>query len=584
MLGSPSSRWVVLACLALSTPVLAGCLAGSDDVGTTAAVPPPSPPVVVSDVLTLLDDGGFRITQPLDVILIGFEPGLGAELAKALEPEEVEHSAFTFPRDFPPERGSAEDTNLGHPVLPVAQYSVRQVDSTFASEFFAYVAGQALAEGVFDANAGEAWLAERLPAAGYPIVEARPPFVILHAGDELPVGHAWRYAYTHGYLEPVRTFGEKLPLLVTDVSARPDPYVTGYLLDRDPNSPPRGKAYDYPLPPGGSETLEALDELVVDATHFRFLKGAIYPITTKPCHQVTLILAVHATTVDEKLPGGRPAKEWVDLEGLKSGWENLTGDEVRVEFKILTLPQEEPVLDALIRGAGTGFTLDHLRWYIDENFAKLVEADPACEQYLGLTAFADLANPSGYGIAMYDVKRSHRIAFGIWPEIYRVADSDGPIIKAAGRSDPSRPLSNWINLLFSHEVGHILGQHHPQHLVTGEGRVRQLNSFESVWSVMSYQTVDRLNDFGKNDQAQWQRNRAGYAVAEAQALGLAETPEFREALEHLAQYHWNMGYGALAPLLAADAEDAGGGGEAGFLGDYHIVDQHRHPWFEGLLT
>lgn len=568
---------ILLASL-LALGLLAGCAdPTTDDVTIGGATD-----LALSRV-ALRDEGGYTVEQPLDVFLVGLEPGTGTALQAKLTPEKVDHVPFSFARSFPPDPEALPLSGVDYPnpTVPTAVYRVHEMDADFAAAFLGAAQEMAVegADGILDANAAEEELVKALGSKGFVLDANRPAYVILHGGDALGA-HAWRYTYSHGYLEPVRTFGEKLPILVTDVSADPDPYVVGRPGLTSPvfGYEPRGKAYDQPLPAGGDATVAALHELVVDATHHRFLKGPIYPLTTKPCHHITLILAVHTTAVTQYAPGFRAPADWVDVEGLQAAFTNLTGDPVHVELKVLQQPQDDPVLDALARGAGAFATLDALRWYLDENFESFVDPMPECEEYLSLLIFGDAAQQGAFGgIGTYDVQRSHRISFSLVPETSRLMDDSGELSGMAGMSDPSRFQPNWVNLLFSHEVGHTLGQHHPQHLSRNDGPSPEINSFESVWSVMSYQTGDRTHDFGLNDRAQWQRNRLGYAFADAQAAGLAESAEVQAALQHASMNHWDAAYDSVLPLLGMEGHEHGAAQPG-----YHVVDQHAHPWFEHL--
>src|SRR5207245_2115071 len=80
--------------------------------------------------------------------------------------------------------------------------------------------------GALDANAAEAWLATNLPRVGATLDPNDPVFVVLHGGAALGK-HTWRHTFSHGYIEPVRVFGEHQPLTIFDASATPDPYVVG---------------------------------------------------------------------------------------------------------------------------------------------------------------------------------------------------------------------------------------------------------------------------------------------------------------------------------------------------------------------
>jgi hypothetical protein len=566
--------------LLLTSTALAGCVAGGRLEGASvAAAPAPG-----FGAMSLLDEGGFLLDVPVEVYLLGFDAATVDALRSALaEPLPIDHSASSSDRAFPP---SPETTPLGGstfraPAQPRALFHLVDLDEATEAAFFDALRAsppEGAPEGVFDANLAEAWLAERIGALrGSPLERARPVFVILHGGDALR-DHAWRYAFSHGHLDRVRIFGERLPVTVFDVSAQPDPFVV------EPRRSPEAlvfgsvfgftqpKAYDRPLDASGEAAVDALVELATDAAHWRFLKGPLYPVSTKPCHHVTLLLAVHSTSLTETLPGFVKAEDAIDVEGLRSAFTNLTGGDVRVDLNVLRLPQEEPVLDALARGAGTLAGMDALRWYLDENFAKFVTPAEGCEEYLATLLWGDAAafTLTG-GMGVYDVQRGHRLAFAFVNEQRRFEDLyEGPGKEVVNTRNASRVVWNWATMLFAHEVGHIFGQQHPQHIQRTQDGMGTSHSFEAVYSVMGYQQDDRTIDFGAVDHATWTMGRAGYAIAEAQALGLVGTPSFDDALRHLAMGHWSAAHHALAAELAAaprdDAENA-----------WRIVGAHAHP-------
>ncbi|MGQ0536022.1 MAG: hypothetical protein ACT4PT_08110 [Methanobacteriota archaeon] len=580
------ARRLLVAALLVATPILSGCIGASDDPIESSAI---SPLPDLSRILALHENGGFSIDALVPVYLVGFDAGVAEALQASLEPTPIDHGPISFNRAFPPgpDNLPLQGGFSQAPTQPRAIFHVRAVDDAFAARFFSYAAGATVEGGALDANAAEAWLATELPAAGFPLDPNEPPVVILHGGDALGE-HSWRYSYPKGWLEPVRAFGELYPLFIYDVSATSDPYVVSEapsalgLVFGTVFGPAERKEYNYPMDAGGDETVKKLAEFSVDAAHYRMLKGPIYPIPTNPCHHVTLILAVHTTSLTEALPMYKKAADWVDVPGLEGAFENLTGDEVTVELKILMLPQDEPVLDALSRGAGSFATLDALRWYLDENWEKFVTIQEPCEEYLSLLIFGDPATVGAFGgIGTYDVERSHRISFSLVPDTSRIRDDyDGPgRDELAGRPVvgtrvKSREVPDRVNLLYSHETGHLFGMHHPQHLTKTEADSPQNSAFESVWSVMSYETVDRTIDFGVIDRAQWTRNRVGYTIQEAREMGLEGTPEFEAALGHLRMYHWTEAHLALEPHLAME----GDAHEHERLPDYEIHDRHAHPW------
>lgn len=568
----PMSR----ALLAVAASILlAGC-----------TTPVPRPPEVtdpfeaIDDALTLLDKQGFRIDQPVDVFVLGFEPGTASMLQSKLAPEEVAGAASDSVINFPPSAdGTLGGSVLPLPAVPRAMYRVHEVPTETAAAFFADVNAKTLKGGSLDANAAEEFLAANLLPSGKAWAANRPSFAILHGQANLPDGHAWRYAYPSGWLEPVRAFGERYPFLVYDVSAKPDPYVTENRFS------PEGvffrtvfgdnpvKPYNFPLAPGGDETVGHLTELVKDATHYRLLQPALFPVSTKACHHVTLVLGIHSTSLTEAADLGRQARTLVDVEAVRSSFTNLTGDDVTVDLKVLMLPQDDPALDALMRSAGNGVFvafpfMDATRAYLDQNWEKYVAKAPGCEEYLQVMLFADLATKSDFGgLGTYDVKADRRISFSIWPELGRIRSTwEGPAKDQINTNDPSQDIWNILNVLFAHEVGHTMGMHHPQHKTNLDGTSPQLDTFQSVWSVMSYETDWRVHDFGDVDTANWLRNRAGYAIQAAQRAERTQAAEFALALEALHGYDWAGAHAALEPLLNQEAA----------MATYHAGASHRH--------
>lgn len=568
------ARTLLLSVL-LGATGLAGCLGNAP---LDAASVAPGPGGFAN--LALLEEGGFSLDVPLDVYFLGFDDATVAAVAGGLEPTPIDHSASSSDRAFPP---SPDTTPLGGklfraPTQPRAVFRVVDVDAAFEADFFAAVT-KAEGADALDANAAEDWLAQRLgELRGAPLTREAPVFVVLHGGAALGE-HAWRYQFSHGYLDRLRIFGERLPVTVFDVSAQPDPFVVE--PRRSPEALVFGTAfgftqpapYDWTLDASGKETEAALTQLVLDAANWRFLKGPLYPVSTKPCHHVTLVLAIHSTSLTETLPGWLRAEDAIDAEMLRSAWTNLTGDDVTVDLKIYYLPQDEPALDAFARGAGTLAGMDALRWYLDENFESFVTLQEGCEEYLALLLWGDSAAYTATGgMGVYDVQRSHRLAISFVPESRRIEDMyEGPGEHVVNTRNESRVVWNWATMLYAHEVGHVFGQQHPQHIQrTAEG-MGTSHSFEAVYSIMGYQQDDRMVDFGAVDHATWTMARAGYAVADAQALGLEGTPAFEEALTHLAAGHWSDAFRALEPALRdaeARAPDA--------LAEYRVVGSIQH--------
>jgi hypothetical protein len=521
---------------------------------------------------------------PVHVYLLGFEPAVAEALASRLKPTPIDHASSSSTRTFPPDPSDPQaplaGTTTRAPTQPIARFLVHDLDAAFDAAFLDAAQGWAVPErtSIYDANAAEEYLAQHLPEANAVLDRANPVFIIFHGGETLGE-HGWRHTYVNGYLEPVRIFGERAPLTFFDVSAIEDPFVTG---------PPRTAegiafstafgaspkpAYDWPIAAQGDETLDILAQLTVDAANYRFLKGPLYPISTRPCHHVTLLLAVHQSALTETLPGFTRAQDWIDIDGLERAFENLTGDEVSVELKTLTLPQDDPALDAAYRAAGTLVLLDPLRWYVDENFDRYVTPQEGCEEYLSMLLYGDATTQSLFGgIGVYDVQRGHRLSFSVVNDITRVRNEyTGPGEEVLSTRNESMTWDR-LNLLFSHETGHIFGQQHPQHASATDGSLPPNHAFQSVYSVMAYEPDDRLIDYGSVDFATWTRGRVGYTIRDAQALGLEGTPAFEGALSELRTGHWLDAHLALEAAVQTAAQ-----AEPDALPAFHLTDQHLHP-------
>lgn len=532
--------WAVIVLVTIAS---SGCLGRTDSTPPSEEAP--------ESAIQLRPEGGFRYDQHVTVFLVGFDAGVGEELARVLAPEEVHHATYSFARTFPPDPNDPQaplaQLVLDNPVIPTARYDVVELDDEFAKAFFRKLTPVQGEDAIYDARAAEGLLVSDLRAVGHPLDVANPAVALVHAGE---LGsHAWRQTFSHGYIQPVRAFGEKdARMTIFDVSAAPDPYVTGQALvvgTTASNAAAATKPYDYPIPSGGTETVGTLRDLVIDLTHFRLLKGPSYPVATAACHHVTLVLAIHATSLRSAIG---PVASLMDVPSLESAYENATGEDVVVDARFLNLPQDDPVLDALARGASSYATLDALRWYLDENFDDFVDAKEGCEEYLSILIIGDATQqPINFGgVGAYDVKHGHRIAFSMVSDTEMVTDENG--LLQVGGGNPSR-TRNHVNFFFAHETGHILGFLHTQGMAWANGTGVELSSFQSVWSTMSYQAGDRIHDFGLMDQGNFQRNRAGFAVKEAQSLGLTETPEFAQAIASFEHYDWHAGFHAIAPLL-----------------------------------
>lgn len=579
--------WAGVVAVSAALVLLAGCV-GTDPDLEEASTQAPDATEPVEKLLEVHQDDGAHLAAPVDVVLVGFEPGTGEALAGTLDKETVRHNTINYPRSFPPGQQGDRDREPLAPLTAEARYDVHQLEPAVAERFFDVLADhQVDADGnVYDANAAEDVLATLLPDQGIELDTDAPTLVLLHADGRLGEDHAWRFTYPNGHLEPVRAFGERAPILAYDVSATPDPYV----VDREPmleelapagiDVPFQGSyepaAYNYRMDPGGNETVDLLDELARDATHHRLLKGPIYPSPLADCHDVNVLIAVHQTALTELAPAYRDAEDWIDEADLEAAFENATGDPVQVHAKAVTLPQDDPVLDATTRRAGgaAGYQvfLDTMRWYLDENWDTYAETREGCEAYLSMVLFADASSSVGNafgGIGMYDVKSDRRISFSVSTDFYRAfQDPEGPL------AEDGETMPNFPEYVVSHETGHLIALHHPQHGTDAEEGFRYTPAFESVWSPMSYQNGDALVDYGALDRSQFERNRAGYALEAAQELDLEGTEAYEEALDRVGDRDFEEAFETLDPLIQEHRED-GGAGDAALPGP--VQGDHWHP-------
>lgn len=529
--------------------LLAGCVAPDGVVPAAVDDVPPSAVRLVG--------GGAEVDVPIDVILVGFAPGTAEALSAALEPETVVQFASDDWRDVPPNASrpphapTFKDAYIPLPLTPTARWNVRAAPAMLAADLLDHVAATRLNETVYDANAAEAWLAARLPAEGFAVRAQQPPLILLHLGE---APHAWRYTFPNGWLEPVRVFGEREPLLVLDVSAEPDPYQA-----RDPIGDPviaaalggsvePAKPYEVPLAPRGAATVDALAQAAIDAVRYRLLHGSAAPPTLRPCHAITLVVAERATGAARLLPGTTPAEALVAVDELRAGWEMMTGKgTVRVDLQLLRLPQDDPVLDAITRplaGAigGTRGYNDAMRWWLIQNWETYWVPHDGCEAYVSLLVLGDATDDpvsvGGYsGIAMHDAWDGTRISLSMVSDRHRLlADAANPLAGVVAFDDPT--VAEWraVMYLFSHETGHLIAPHHPHNNQRPE-RV-ELRSWSSVWTPMSYQVAERSVEFGAVERANWLRNRAGFALAAAREGGHEDAPAFAEGVAALAEQDW----------------------------------------------
>ncbi|MES0873808.1 hypothetical protein [Sinimarinibacterium thermocellulolyticum] len=484
-------------------------------------------------------DGRLSVDVPVPVVTFGLSAEQAAALQAELQPYTVDHANGDLNQSLPPDIDELQSDGalvlvplLGEsftlPVLPTALYQVTPAPAALVAEFEAALAAARLSDTRFDAIAMEDFLAAALPRHGFALNPDAPSMVILHLAAFGVGEHGWKVQGTTGFIEPVRLFGDRKPLLILDPSAVPDPYGSG-------------EDFANPLAADDAATMA---NFVREATEYRMLQGSIYPVSTAPCHAVTGIMGVRQTSIAQATPLLRPVEEALVAEHIAAAFQNLTGGIASFDLKILQLPQDDPVLDALTRGEFPAFEV--LRAYLSLNFDRYHVDHPGCEEYLSIVVQSDLlAVPGGgvIGIGTYDDSPGQRISMSWVHDIFRLTfDPESPVGVFAGEG---KEFLNWWEYLFSHETGHILGQRHPHDITSNSSSSGSSNSFSSIWSSMSYQQDGRMIDFGANDQANWRRNRAGYALLLAAQAGREGSAEWQRAMDAASRLDWTGVWRAL---------------------------------------
>ncbi|MBI2383940.1 MAG: hypothetical protein HYV18_07715 [Gammaproteobacteria bacterium] len=177
--------------------------------------------------------------------------------------------------------------------MPGRSGPARAAPATLVQEFAQALPTLKLDDSRLNANAAEDWLAAALVRHGFALNPGAPTVVLMHLGQFGISGHGWKFSGPTGWLEPVRIFGERHPLVVADVSAVSDPYAG------------TSQTYSSPIPEQADAPMATL---IRDLTEYRVLQGSIYPISTAPCHAVAGILGIG--TYDDN-PGKRMSMSWV---------------------------------------------------------------------------------------------------------------------------------------------------------------------------------------------------------------------------------------------------------------------------------
>lgn len=509
---------------------LAGCGPGSTELSEAARA-------AASPVSAKWKAGRLDIDVPAPVITFGMSEQNVAALRAELQPHQVDHDSIDLNQTLPPdlEEGQENPTALlplfGEtitlPVLPTAHYAVSAAPPALEQQFVAALAAAKLEEGLYDANAIEDFLAGALPAHGFGINPDAPSIVVLHLTALGVRDHGWKIQGPTGFLQPVRVFGERHPMIVLDPSARPDSYAGS-------------GGYKSPAASGAAAVIA---EFVREATEYRVLQGSIYPVAQAPCHAVTALLGIRRnTSLSEALL--REVEDAFNAGRIKASFDHLTGTDVFFDVKILSLPQDDPVLDAIARGEFPAFEV--LRGYLSVMFDQYHVDHAGCEEYLSVVFAGDVATVPGggvLGIGTYDVSAGHRISMSWVHELFRFTfDPESPICRFGCTG---KDYLNWWEYLFSHETGHLLGQRHPHDITSRSSGSGSSDAFSSIWSSMSYQQDGRMIDFGKIDANNWRRNRAGYALKIASDNGREGSPAWKTAMDKARQLDWQGVWQAL---------------------------------------
>ncbi|MGB0653329.1 MAG: hypothetical protein ACPGQL_09035 [Thermoplasmatota archaeon] len=479
------------------------------------------------------DDGTLDLVVPLDVVLFGFD----AEAAKQLQdrfavPYGPQHITVSLARTF----GIGGSNDESTPDTPGLQQVQVQVHVAPQQEVEAYRAAVMDSDG-WDGNAAEAWMDGRLAAWGLddgPL----PALVLVHGGDE---GHLYRIDFQNGHWETSRAMGGSSDGLLMDLAAAVDPYA--------------GEERPY-MTPTAEDDVDALEEAIQDAVRFRLLQGPIYPLPLPACHAVTLVYAVYVGS-EAGAFSSITADEALNETLLHDSFVELTNETVHLDVVRLDLPVDDPALWALLRpsagdhvamGLASTVSRESAREWIEQNWETYHVDHEGCEEYLSLLVFSDAAEAFAYGIAEYDPGSSHRYSFSQVPEMFRGMYEPGLAPTPICCKSDSVDRFEFVNMLFSHETGHLFGQAHPHNAIDRTDDNTRW-TFSTTRTVMSYLVDERDVSFGTIDQVNWHRNRALYYAEALQAEGLRDAAIGEGFLNRLAEGDWQGANGVAQGLL-----------------------------------
>jgi len=481
----------------------------------------------IQEVPARWKDGRLLVDVPIRVVLIGFTEASAGKLRAELKPLRVKQASTWYPPPYPVDESSTPLASewAPLPINPAAHFDVREASPRVESAFHGALqeAGSTDAGPLFSANRVEDALAGALAAEG--LLDPAAPTVVM---VNLPVPHAWIYQTSGLYpMQPLRTFGERESLLVLDPSAYADAFAGS-------------GGYNDPVRTSDTETLA---DFVRDAVQFRLLQGGLYPVSTAACHAVTVLVGKRLSAAD--LAGLDPGE--VTTAPIEAALRQLTGVPVYVDLKVLNLPVDDPALDAASRASSRFTTHDVVRVWLDQNWETYHVDHPGCAEYLTSIFFYETVQPEASpldlfvntstagGIALADGDPERRVAISWFPDRVIWGYDSNYCLPQGCPTDDYWP---WVDYTLVHETGHLFGLRHPHDVTYEYGTAGSSRAFSGNWSAMSYRIGPAFVEFSAVDRNNWLRNRAAFALQEAEAVGRAGSPEWNAALAAAGALDW----------------------------------------------